>query len=664
MATFRPTALWSDFPISLDPVVIITIGLLLCYKIFVTIGFRAFFLKYKATLILLFTYFFVCFITLYLNLWRFKNPEEIVRYGVTFILVTASFPAILLLFSLPQNTRGLSLSRYKYSPYISFCYFALLALMVIWQYLDFESSKSVAQYFVSSEVWPSKNVNGFFRISTDVAPVLGLLVIGLSSHFTSIPKKNWNAIAIAVLIILLIAGGISTGSRVFFLMIFASVCVFFIKANTPLRQKLLAVFAGLIFLHIIVMFANPSLVTKLQPFLPYLGPMYNGTPIVTGDFFVNANLQATGRKDIWSGALTFIFENPFFGVTSGGFRLANSELQNTHNFILQILIDAGVIGFMTLCFLVFKIRSQMRYFVIWILMTSLIVDFPLGHSLPYSICIGFIVVNVIGSIREAPSKPSVSLSRLLPLSSSKALITLIGMSLILFAVIYSVRKNDTMEQSLKEKLSRQIRAGAYNKQPILVDGKEFDFNYFKSIIGFPYYLVNTLDDSANFCHYAYLKQKYTSKQLVNWFKPINNERCNELNVDIKELKNGSIWITDRVHRKQNRAWRLTENNHFFSPMVSMRDGPYRFQFAARNLSYSKDAPKLKIVFISNGESIETTKVSIEQTEYRDYQVVFDNLQGRLGYFVVSLASPLRDKANKKHRRVWIKANSTNVVSIY
>ncbi|HYP52364.1 MAG TPA: O-antigen ligase family protein, partial [Pyrinomonadaceae bacterium] len=86
---------------------------------------------------------------------------------------------------------------------------------------------------------------------------------------------------------------------------------------------------------------------------------------------VNAEDPTTGRLHFWRGALEIIKDHPLVGVGLGGFGLAYSRydtgngvlfrLEQAHNDYLQLLTDAGVVGFLLGLFFVFVLfRTGLR----------------------------------------------------------------------------------------------------------------------------------------------------------------------------------------------------------------------------------------------------------------------------------------------------------------
>lgn len=401
LATFSPTSIWPSFPVSLEPITVLAIGLLLFYKIYTTIGFEAFYQKYKVELLLLTVYFSVCFLSLYLNRHRYADTPEIIRYGITFIMITASFPAAIFLFMLPQNESKLSLSRFKYSSYSPWIYFVLLTLMALFQGIDFESAKFAGQFFVTSEIWPTKDINGFFRVSTDLAPVLALLLICSTIYLFSIKNQSYLFCLLITFILAVVIAAIFTGARIFFLIVIISLTFNFFKLT---RRNFVLVCSACVFLIILVhllmylavMLGNNTLVYKLDSLFPYLKALNFGNFIFFGDFIPKIQTGFfNGRLELWQLAWSLINDNWLLGVSNGGFRFANNYLvSNTHNIFFQVLIDGGIIAFSIICLLIFRCSAYLKSVAVLPLAFSLLVDFQLDHSLPWNISVAYLVTII------------------------------------------------------------------------------------------------------------------------------------------------------------------------------------------------------------------------------------------------------------------------------
>jgi O-antigen ligase len=406
IATFKPTAIWPSFPISLEPVSILAIGLMLFYKISVTIGINAFCQQYKNELILLTLYFSVCFLSLYINLHRYADNTEIVRYGITFILISATFPACLFLFFLPNTRSKLSFSQFKYAMYIPWAFIAFISLIALWQWLDGDSSTMLTQFLISGENesrWRSYGINGIFQASTDLASVSALVVFAILCILTKnvSPSKNkWFVAGLLLVVSLIIVIGVLGGKRVFILAFFFGFTVILMKIiKTSLPKKILYIIAGVFVIHLLMLLLPDHKLYKIFDILPYLKDISNGVLPDLSSFVPQLSRETLGpRVDIWQRAIEAIGQHWFLGISNGGFRLGSTIVsQNTHNLILQIMVVSGVVGLSLLLLLLatFLKRnngSSIKTVTLLLVCSILMVDYFPDHSLPWIIIVSYLIM--------------------------------------------------------------------------------------------------------------------------------------------------------------------------------------------------------------------------------------------------------------------------------
>ncbi|TPH18962.1 O-antigen ligase family protein [Litorilituus lipolyticus] len=655
LATFRPSAIWYNSSISLVAISIVLIGALLPYKIYATIGFNNFWCKYKKELLLLLAYFAVCFLSLYLNRNRYDNISELINQGAIYIVITMSLPALIFLFSLPQNKSTLSLSCFSYSCYLPWAYFSLLACIAIWQYIDFEAAKSVGRFFVSSEVWPTKNINGLFRISTDLAPIFAIFIIIVVRFKLNFELAKTNNFFTTIVVILVFTSGLLVGSRVFYLILGISIFLCLVQMKISLRKKVAWLIFTIIFSHLVLMFANEHVILKLQNHLPYIGPLYNGVPLSLGDFFIRLSLAATDRAEIWLMALKSIAQAPFFGVSNGAFRLNNAEFSNTHNIILQILITSGAVGLSLLSFLFYKINNKLPVVVTGSILTSLFVDYPIDHSLPYIICLSYIVV-IFASLKGKEER-KLRYTEI----QSRYIYIVSGVLFLFISFIYFQRNYFLAHQSYEARLLKQLKSRTFFQEPILIedklliakDSKSGDLKLDKNEF-------NLLNDNVTHCHYPYLKSSFVAMANTNWLTLSERKDCINVTSQLNLLEEPNNWLTNVPVRKLSTVWYFVKEVRFYSPVVLVNNGELILDFIAKGNLVHDEVAILNWDFIVNDEIAETNEIRVEQNEFKNYNFTIKNEESRLGYFVITLLNPTYDKTSNKYRRIFIKPDSIRV----
>lgn len=398
LSTFNATSVFEWWKISLEPITFLALILLLVYKVHAACGFKQFVLKFKVEIGLIVAYQLVSLFTLWTNLENYESNAHALRFGLHFIVLSSSMPAALWLFSLESNSKRLSLSRYDWSTNLVWLWFLAIAILTVWQVYDYQSSKVVSRFFVGSEIWPEENINSVFRINTDLGTILSLSLV----CFLILIRARFNTLSrpmVTVLVSLCIAcfiAGISTGSRNFLLTFFVGFIVLAltsIRGDRNYRLGIVLLCLFVLSMHIVVL-SSPYALLKLSSIFPYLRVLSVGEVLALSDLIPNLDEQAfAGRMEIWKKAVEVIQANPLFGVSNGVSReLINPAVGgNSHNFILQILLDAGLVGFLLFLMLVGKVLQRLKMSgsllilapVLCMLLTALSFDYYLDHSLPW-----------------------------------------------------------------------------------------------------------------------------------------------------------------------------------------------------------------------------------------------------------------------------------------
>jgi hypothetical protein len=380
------------------------LGIVLLYKIMLTIGLKSLVRKYTLEFALIAAYFFVCFLSLYLNSWRYQDQQELIRYGVTFIVITASFPAAIVLFALPQQNKGLSLTNFINNKQMGITWIPVgvmvfIAVLGVTQQFIPEVYLTIYPVFIAAEVVGSGMIRSVFRISTDFASICAIvgcimLMFGLV-YYKKLPKHTI-LLMLSCAFICLFAGVLS-GKRVFLLTLLFTLVISCIYYYRERRKILLAGFVGVIIAsHFFIIFGPALLSNRMGEILPYITYLTQFEWPPASSFTVELQQGAfQALIDLWGSALKMFNENPLVGVTNGGFRLANQYIeQNTHNVIFQVLIDAGVVGVALILslisrFILFSEDKMLALLAVFFIFSCLLVDYFIDHSVPWVIVVAY-----------------------------------------------------------------------------------------------------------------------------------------------------------------------------------------------------------------------------------------------------------------------------------
>jgi hypothetical protein len=694
IATFRPSAIWPAFSLSLEPISILIIGLLLLYKIKLTIGFGPFFSKYKLELALIVLYQTIALFSLYLNIHRYADPAQLIRYGITFIVISASFPAVLLLFLLPQNKVGLSLSRFKYSGYLPWGYFCLLAVLAIWQSFDFESAKLLGRYFVCAEIWPANNVNGFYRISTDLGAVLAMSAIVLTSLLISngpkIKLSRRDITLFLVLATLLIAGTLS-GARVFLLMLMACGALGLLIL-TKGRFKLLIGLLILCFVlfNLAVFFSPYRTAVKLNAFLPYLLPMRQGEIFYLSDFSASISMDVFGERVLlWHRAIAMLSDNFLFGVSNGGFRLAGqSPIHNTHTLPLQILIDTGLVGLTVLLALLYKVGRRVMEskntilfaIIITPVIIGLVVDFQIDHSVPWIVAVGYLIALPF------MAKTQTKEHRFEHLSSQRAL-QLCGWANLLFIAVltglFLFRSVSNESLSPKQRAASFISSRADDRLMLVDSALNMSFADIRATRRGQFINMVDLPNEACLYHYAdsyhlmapgNVQTASNSRYLASNDGKLEVSKpqtfdCKSYVYPGNQAVTDKKWLTDGrlfIYRPDYSYWRLLTNTRLYSSIFELDKGGHRFEFSAQGTQRKDEWPIVIATLIDakTGLTLSERHINISAPDRGFYELQFNLANLTQVYLKLSFSNAQLDSQSNKHRDVYLFPETFKIVEEY
>lgn len=412
LSVIQPASLWSDISFSFAPITLVVGGIILVYKIHLSIGFLNFWKRFKVSLVLLSMFYAVMAFSLVLNFERYKDLSQFVEWGATFFVIQMWIPIVAFLFLLPQSQRGLSFTNWKFSESTLLLIALLVPLVAIWQRIDFASASLIHQFFIASNLGDLINYRSIFAISTDLGAISAIVVVFLVCYLTHVDKNNsyWLFTLILVLLVLYLVTGVISGSRNFLLTIVtASIFYFFVISKRTPIDKILFVFILFFSAHVFVYFSPPEVAYKFRNLAPYLFQLKYHNCIALNELQLNLGMSLFGERSlIWESAIHQIRENFWFGITNGGFRLTDNVVQhvNTHNFLLQVLIDSGVVGFTIFTLLIIHLirlgaKTSNITYVLTIsiaIVTTLLVDYFPDHSLPWIVITAFLVSSLVNNI--------------------------------------------------------------------------------------------------------------------------------------------------------------------------------------------------------------------------------------------------------------------------
>lgn len=409
LAITRPESLFPGLGLPVGPLCLIAAAVILPLRICKTIGFAAFWAKYKWPLVLIASYQLLCLISLILNADRFTNIGDLLRWGLTFIAGQMLLPICVFIFLLPQPNADLAdkNSRYNMS-FLGLTTLVIILMPILQTYAD--GHARFIQYYTVAWTLAQHNsspTNGLFATSTDLGAIMGIilfLIIWSLCHFRRV--SFFFRICLVFLSLGALYSGLLSGSRIFILFI---LCSILITSSLIIRQHFFLSCSALLITAAILLNLPNDLRMSLSENLPFLAVLGSEAPPGASDFWPNLTLSAFGhRGDLWATAMTLIEDHLWLGVSNGGFRLhsSSSPNDNTHNLFLQALIDAGIFGLLivlSLLALIWKTRYRNIGFLSLTggIVTTLMVDNFTDHSYSWAVIAAYACACVGKSKRDS-----------------------------------------------------------------------------------------------------------------------------------------------------------------------------------------------------------------------------------------------------------------------
>jgi O-antigen ligase len=265
-------------------------------------------------------------------------------------------------------------------PNIKQLFFNILGVALVFVFID-----NVVQMLTGNDLFGLPTYKGRLNAPwTSDGPKMGIFIaligpIIVGYFFDTKPKLAWVLTGMVVFLVLM------SGQRGAWLALLTSIFIFAISFGRNLKEHIPTiskVLASLIFLSFIAYNSFTPFQIRADKTLQALN--FDSTSIQ----------ESTGRLDIWKGAVDVIKENPINGVGIRGFRYTEStgniSRLHVHSTTLEILTEAGIIGFIGYIFFfwliytkVFKPVSQLTHLQRFTLGSVVAAASPLSMSLAF-----------------------------------------------------------------------------------------------------------------------------------------------------------------------------------------------------------------------------------------------------------------------------------------
>lgn len=315
--------------------------------------------------------------SLSLNLSRFPSRGSLIFYGFASFAVWLLLPMSWLIFHYRQQPR---------TTWLGWLVIWFLLWVALWQILDKPSSQLLTQYFVAADApYVINSVTHWYTIYGAMAAIIALVsVTRLLSPVAVESKILW-----VILLILAIYTGVLGESRNFFFTLWVGLLLLGFRFGLRQPKTVLALLLMmLVAVHVLVI-KNAGVAQNYGSALPYLLKLHQNQPLEAKDFIPQWNSGSlSGRDQIWQRGLALWQENRWLGIGAGAFRASSDQTYfNLHNYYLQVLVDAGVLGFLSLGLLLALLMRrcyQAGNILIFIsILASLLFDNYLDYSMAW-----------------------------------------------------------------------------------------------------------------------------------------------------------------------------------------------------------------------------------------------------------------------------------------
>ena len=413
LAIIRPEGFFPGIGLPVGPLCLLAASTIFLKKVHTTLGFAHFWARYRMPLILITFYQLLCIISLVNNTYRYADLTEFFRWGLVFIAGQMLLPLCIFTFLLPQKSSGLNHPSSAVKLILAGLGIMLVPISALIQVYFPDVAALTVPYFVGGDISDLKEpIRGLLATSTDLGAISAILCWTAVALAWQMARDRCKVAAFFALCSILFAfAGISSESRNFILfMAVATVTVLVAKVwllNKSLLAPTLLSLASLFFA--LAYTFPPGLLLKLGKLIPYFEKVRTDTEIYIADFFPYISAESLGqRARVWESAIKLIADNPFIGISNGGFRLADEcfcHEGNTHNILLQSAIDAGFLGVVVMClllsYLIIKSAHE-KWLLAFILGVSatLMVDNFTDHSYAWIVVVSFAGV-VLGRFQRS-----------------------------------------------------------------------------------------------------------------------------------------------------------------------------------------------------------------------------------------------------------------------
>ncbi len=284
-------------------------------------------------------------------------------------------------------------NKQKHS-WIGWSLILFLTLVALWQIFDMSYSKNLTQYFVAYDIYSySSYINSLTRNRTIYGVIAAIiLLVCLKLLFSSKISTTAKLFFITLAILSLYTGIMGASRNFIFTLGIGLLAMSFKNVLKFPKTTISLLLISIIGIHLLVI-NNHRVVAQYSRTLPYLAKLSNNQNLSIQDFIPKITYRATsGRSKLWQEGVLILKQNPWMGIGAGSYRLSTKYKGqlNLHNYYLQVLVDSGIIGFISLILLLALLLKRAynagNLTILIAILSSLIFDNYLDYSMGWVLC--------------------------------------------------------------------------------------------------------------------------------------------------------------------------------------------------------------------------------------------------------------------------------------
>jgi len=385
------------------------IVLFFLYSLIRQANYKQIYLDYRYEIILLVVYLTISFTSLIFHFDQFEQLSHFIIFSLASFVVFLSGFMLWIIFS---HFNHISLRQQSKYPNVLWLLLVFMAVVALWQFLDYPSSWGLTDYFVSADSNRSNMpiISSITRWHTVYGVIVAISILVLLQGMVADKKtKNNQKILIikALFILFLLFIGLIGESRNFLFSLSVGLLILFsISFKRFPRAGLLILISTIVLVHT-VLINNTRALKDYSQILPYLKKIEQKQIPQIRDFIPQINNNTlTDRATLWQQGVDMWKNEPWLGIGPGIYRTVNVDdvqHRNLHNFYFQVLVETGVLGFIAIMGLVLLLIKRAinakNLPAFGAILASLLFDNYLDYSFPWVIMMVWLLKD---SLKEFP----------------------------------------------------------------------------------------------------------------------------------------------------------------------------------------------------------------------------------------------------------------------